>query len=83
MSVADMEDQEYEVYGGETTFHRLQVFLGKRPGDYITDPNYLRKGMGNKPYFWDAINKKWRDIRIGDIFYFDNDGIAVQERPKK
>lgn len=67
-------------YEGERNFHELQMFLGKRPGEYRVDPFYVRKSMGNKPYFWDDIDKKWRDIRIGDTFYFDNDGLAVQEK---
>lgn len=73
-------DDDFFVFTNPNDFYKLQQFLGKRPGDYNLDPYYVRRGMGNKPYFWDAINKKWRDVRLGDKFYFDDYGIAVQEK---
>lgn len=62
-----------------SNFVQIQQWLGKRPGDYRLDPYYLRHSMGNKPYFWDAIKKKWKMVKLGDKFYFDNDGIPVKE----
>lgn len=48
---------------------------GPRPGEYTVDPNYVRTGMANKPYFWDAYRKKWELIRLGDTFFMDEDGV--------
>lgn len=76
-----MMDTRSMVYGGESTLNELRNFLGKRPGNYRVDPNYIRVGFGgHKPYFWDDYNRKWVGIRIGDKFYFDDYGIAVREK---
>jgi hypothetical protein len=55
-------------------FHLIQKVLGKRPGNYHTDPYYLRTGMADKPYFWDAKRKVWKMVRLGDLFIINDDG---------
>jgi hypothetical protein len=62
------------VYDGYN-FRQIKEALGKRPGGYRVDPDYLRQGIAQKPYFWDQYYKKWQMIRIGDSFFMDEDGI--------
>jgi hypothetical protein len=69
--------EHYKILMGDN-FDEVQLFLGKRPGDYRTDPYYLRKGMANKPYFWDEPAKKWRLVRLGDEFYKRDDGTVFR-----
>lgn len=65
------------VYDGEN-FHKLQQELGPRPGGYRTDPNYLRRGIANKPYFWNAYKKKWLMLKIGDLIYINDEGYPIK-----
>lgn len=53
-------------------FSKIQQELGERPGGYRVDPYYLRRGIAQKPYFWDALRKKWVIVRLGDSFYMEN-----------
>lgn len=62
------------VYDGYN-LHKIRRELGKRPGNYRVDPDYVRDGIAHKPYFWDAYNKKWHMVRIGDSFFLDEEGI--------
>lgn len=55
-------------------FRHVQSVLGPRPGDKILDPFYLRKSIGDKPYFWNDDRKKWELVRIGDVFEINIDG---------
>lgn len=66
-------------FEGEASIKKLQEFLGKRPGGYRIDPFYIRTGIAHKPYFWDDYNRKWVMVKVGDKFYFDDEGIAVRE----
>ena len=59
-------------------FKQLSDFLGKRPGDKIVDPNYVKRGWGNKVYFWE--NGKWYLVHPNDNFYKRADGSIVQEK---
>lgn len=61
------------VYDGYN-IHRIQQELGERPGGYRVDPYYIRYGIAHKPYFWDAVEKKWLLINLGDSFFLE-DGI--------
>lgn len=61
-----------------TNIETLMAKFGNRPGDYSIDPYWFRRGMGNKPYVWDNKNKKWRLIRIGDEFDWDDEGNVVK-----
>lgn len=55
------------MYDGEN-FSIIQETLGERPGGYSVDAYYLKKGWNNKPYFWDANERKWKLVRLGDMF---------------
>lgn len=59
-------------------YHHIQQVLGKRPGDYRMDPYYLRKGMADKPYFWNYLTKKWELLRLGDVFIIDDEGLVTR-----
>lgn len=65
------------VYDGYN-FDSIQQNLGERPGGYRVDPFYLRKGMANKPYFWNDETKKWERVRLGDMFRVTEEGKVVR-----
>lgn len=72
----DTREMEYE--GNPKSIRILQDFLGKRPGNYRVDPFYIRTGIAGKPYLWDDYNRRWVMVRKGDVFGFDDHGIAVK-----
>jgi hypothetical protein len=55
---------------------KIRNALGPRPGEYKVDPDYIRTGIAQRPYFWDAYRKKWEMVRLGDSFFHDDQGIA-------
>lgn len=59
-------------------FHKLKALLGPRPGGYRLDPDYLRTGMGDKPYFWNSETKKWEGLRLGDVLVIEDDGSVTR-----
>lgn len=59
-------------------YKQLSDFLGERPGNKIVDPGMVKRGWGNKVYFWD--NGKWYLVHPNDNFYRRSDGTIVQER---
>jgi hypothetical protein len=63
-----------EIIYSKGKHEEIKRVLGKRPGDYVLDPYYLRKGIGDKPYFWDEENRRWRMVRLGDLFTIEEDG---------
>lgn len=73
-----MESTQSSIEYNADNFYAIQKFLGERPGGYRIDPYYLRKGMADKPYFWDAEKKKWISVRVGDRFYVNELGEAVR-----
>lgn len=58
----------------DSNFKEVQEFLGKRPGDKFVDPFYLRRGLAEKPYFWNQFTKKWELVHAGDWFSKDSTG---------
>lgn len=66
------------VYDGEN-FSQIQRHLGPRPGGYRVDVFYLRRGIGNKPYFWNDFTSKWQRVQLGDVFFWDDE----TDRPYK
>jgi hypothetical protein len=66
--------KRWEILFTKEEFFAIQKALGKRPGNYHLDPYYLRTGMGDKPYFWDAERKRWKMVRLGDLFVINEDG---------
>lgn len=64
-------------------FYLIQQKLGKRPGDKTVDPFYLRKGLADRPYFWDTKTKKWRLLSLGDTIIVDEDGPRLEKVPKR
>ena len=59
-------------------YFKLQRLLGKRPGDKILDPYYLRTGIGDQPYFWNDERKKWERVSQGDMFTIHEDGSVTR-----
>lgn len=64
-------------------FFKIQRVLGERPGDYHTDPFYLRTGIADKPYFWNADRRKWEMVRLGDVFTLHDDGSVTRTPVEK
>lgn len=60
------------------TMRRLQQWAGARPGNYKVDPYYFRFGMAHKPYWWDDYERRWRLLKFGDEFDFDENDIMVR-----
>lgn len=58
-------------------FRVIQQTLGKRPGNYKVDPYLLRKGINDKPYFWNDTTRKWELVRLGDLFIIEDDGYVT------
>lgn len=52
-------------------FHKIQQKLGKRPGDKYIDPFFLRRGLADRPYFWDENKKKWHLVSLGDVIHVE------------
>lgn len=71
-----MSEETY-VYDGDN-FVRIQRILGERPGGYRIDKFYLRRGLGQKPYFWDEYNNKWLRLHMGDLIWINEEGIPVK-----
>jgi hypothetical protein len=65
------------VYDGYNLF-KIEEEFGLRPGGYRVDPNYVRRGIAGKPYFWNNYTKKWTLIRLGDSFFRDDEGIPCK-----
>lgn len=63
-------------------FARIQKWLGERPGDYVVDPFYIKRGYGGKVQFWNVDRKKWEFVRIGDKFIKSQDGVIRVENMK-
>lgn len=57
---------------------KIRKLLGKRPGDFILDPYYLRTGMADKPYFWNVDTRRWEMVRLGDVFTIHEDGSVTR-----
>ena len=64
-------------------YHKLKRLLGNRPGGYRLDPDYLRTGIGDKPYFWNSEKKKWELVRLGDILTIHEDGSVTRTPVEK
>lgn len=63
-------------------FTEIQKWAGEREG-YRVDPKMIKKGFGDKAYFWDAPSKEWRLLRAGDLLYKRTDGTMFMESAHK
>lgn len=70
-------DDEFIIYQGEHNYTAVERFVGRRPGDKKVDPFYVKKGWGNKTYFWDG---RWILLHPGDMIYKRADGSVALER---
>lgn len=59
-------------------FVEIQKLLGERPGNYHVDPNYLRRGIGNKAYLW--LDGGWKLLNPGDLIIRYGDGTIRREK---
>lgn len=66
-----------EVVWDEGDFRRIQQWVGYRPGEYAIDPYYIRRGFGNKCYFWEDDSKKWRLLHNGDKIIKEGDSPSL------
>lgn len=64
--------------GDRANIKGLQKTFGERPGNYSVDRFYFRTGIGNKPYYWDDYERKWKLLKDGMEFELDDDGIMVR-----
>jgi hypothetical protein len=71
-----MED-EYKIFVGNENFVEIQRWAGKRPGNKMVDPYYLKHGMGQKCYFWEG---RWILLNPGDMIYKRADGSVALEK---
>lgn len=62
----------------QANLKRLQEKFGARPGNYRVDPWYFRFGIANKPYWWDDYDRRWRMLKFGDEFDWDENGIMIK-----
>lgn len=67
-----------EILIDRDNYYKVQKLLGKRPGDKILDPYYLRTGIGDRPYFWNDVTKKWERVSLGDLFTIHEDGSVTR-----
>lgn len=67
-----------EILFDKYNYYKLQQLLGKRPGDKILDPYYIRTGIADRPYFWNDERKKWERMSLGDLFTIHDDGSVTR-----
>jgi hypothetical protein len=67
-----------EIIFDKYNFYKVQKLLGKRPGDKILDPFYIRTGIGDRPYFWNDETKKWERMSLGDVLTIHDDGSVTR-----
>lgn len=67
-----MTDTALNLIFDGSNINKIRKALGKRPGGYRVDPDYIREGIAHKPYFWDVDERKWKMVRLGDMFYMEN-----------
>ncbi len=76
-----MDENDFREFQREH-FTSIQLWAGYR-GEYTVDPYFLKRGFGNKCYFWDAPSKEWRLLRSGDLIYKREDGTMFMDSPHK
>jgi hypothetical protein len=76
-----MDEDEFRVFSRED-FVSIQKWAGYREG-YSVDKFMLKRGFGNKCYFWDSHSKEWRLLRAGDLIYKRLDGTMFLDTPHK
>lgn len=69
-------DEDYKVFFDN--FKEMQDWLGRRPGNKIVDPYWVKQAMG-KTFVWDDYAKKWRRLSPGNILFKREDGTVGRE----